>query len=276
MKKISIALAMVGLAAAQMPEQPYVYSAEAGGPVANPSYRGHRTAYSQQQPAIAAYQRMAPAGQGYLVIPRMAPPFQRYSVDFTLGYGFMAVPDSKYATDVATFELEGAYNLTPQQSVTLSLGLAGGGETNDYWVREGGKHGHADYYPFTDSFDRYSFTLMAGYRYTQPLTRWISLQAGAKCGLDVQTLDVDYGYGWSGYPYGDYCDGRSNTKAGMAYAGYVNVLIHVSPHADVVVGYQFRGSTAKPTPETYDRDQSQARCGAMRWHEVRIGAAFHF
>lgn len=254
MKTAIVALAMSGAALAQLPNYPLVYSPEAGGPVANPAY---------SRPAAAA---ASEAPGAYAPVH-----FQRYSVGLAIGYGFMAVPHSKYATDVVTGEIEGAYHFTPKHAATLSIGLASGGETNDYWVRE-----HHHYEPFTDSFDRTSFTLMAGYRYTQPLARRVSLQLGAKCGLDVQTLDVDYGYGWSGYPYGYYDDGQRDTKAGMAYAGYANVVFHLARNADLLMGYQFRGSTVKPEPRTGYPDEPRYHTGSMRWHEVRIGIATRF
>ena len=261
MKKemILIMAAMSGAAVAQqLPDYPVVYSAELRGPVPNPAY--HRAAPAQQSAA-----RPATGAMGMQLAP--AP---RYTVDLTLGYGFMAVPDSKYATDVVTCELTGAYQLTPQHALTLSLGLAGGGETNDFWVTDG-----RNTYPFTDSYDRSSFTVMGGYRFTQPLARYVTLELGAKCGLDVQTLDVDYGYGWSGYPY-YHRRGKSNTSAGMAYAGYAGLRFQVAKNAELLVGYQFQGSTAKPSARTGYPEQPPTRTGTMRWHEVRIGAAFRF
>lgn len=259
MKKTLLIFALAGAAAAQSPDYPVIYSAEAGGPVANPAYHPQAAAAAPAGPA--AYRRPVVAS--------------RYAGNLLIGYGFLAVPDSKYATEVATCELEGAYRLSARQELTLSLGLAGGGETHDYWVREHGPHYH-DSYPFTDSFDRLSFTVMAGYRFTQPITRRVSLQVGAKCGMDVQTLDVDYGYGWSGYPYDRYRDGKTDTAVGMAYAGFANLLFHVTPNSDLVVGYQFRGSTAKPAPKADGEGWPGAHTGALRWHEVHVGAMFRF
>lgn len=257
MKKTLLLLALTGAAAAQTPNFPIIYSPEARGPVQNPAYRPHSPAATP-----AAY--------------RQPGAHARYSGDLLLGYGFLAVPNSKYATEIVSCELEGAYHFTPRHAATLSIGLAGGGETNDYWVRETGPHNHHQTYPFTDSFDRLSFTVMAGYRYTQPITAGVSLQLGAKCGLDVQTLDVDYGYGWSGDPYYRYRDGKSDTAAGMAYAGYANLLFHVGPHTALVLGYQFRGSTAKPAPKSNDPEWTCARVSTMRWHEIHAGLHFSF
>lgn len=263
MKKIILALALSGAALAQSPDYPVVYSAAAGGPVPNPAYRP-----AAAQPAASpAYQ--SPYQQDVVA------PYSRYSGDFLVGYGFRAAPDSKYATNIVSCELEGAYSFTPQHALTLSIGLAGGGETNDYWVREEHHH-HSDWEPFTDSYDRLSFTVMAGYRFTQPISRRVSLQLGAKCGMDVQTLDVDYGYGWSG-PYSNYRDGKSDTSVGMAYAGYANILFHITTRSDFVVGYRYFGSTAKPSPcGTGDPDFPRFRSRTMRWHVVHLGAVFRF
>lgn len=253
MKKTLLILALVGAAAAQTPNYPVIYSPAVGGPVPNPAY----------QPQNAAQR---PAGAQLPANP------YRYSGDLLIGYGYLAVPNSKYATDVVTCTLEGAYNFTPQHAATLSLGLAGGGETNDYWVYDPNHH---ESYPFTDSFDRTSFTVMAGYRFTHPLTRSVSLQLGAKCGLDVQELDIKYGKGWSAYPY-KYRGTKSDTSVGMAYAGYANLLFHVAKNADLVLGYQFSGSTAKPSPSSDDPQWPRHNISTLRWHEVHAGVIFHF
>lgn len=195
----------------------------------------------------------------------------RYTVDLNIGYAFRGVPDSKYACDMVCAELEGAYFVLPHHALTLSVGVAGGGETNDFWVVD-----HHGVYPFTDSYDRTSLTLMGGYRYSRTIGRYGMVQLGAKCGMDVQTLNVDYGYGWSGYPYCDDDRGKDGTSVGMAYAGYVNVGAFVSRRTCFYVGYQFRGSTARPSVNSGFPDTPKSCTSTMRWHEVRLGATFHF
>lgn len=251
MKKTLILLALVSAAAANTLNPPLIYSPAVGGPVPNPAYRGAASAT-----AADAARKPTP-----------------YAVDLTIGYGFLAVPDSKYATDMVAFELEGAYKLDAHHALTFSVGYAGGGECHDYWVHERG--GENRDYPFTDSFDRTCFTMMVGYRFTQPLTQSICLQVGAKCGMDVQTLDIDYGYGWSS-AYKRYRHDKVDTAVGMAYAGYANVLFRIARNTDLMAGYQFRGSTAKPSPSSNDPIWTPARVTALRWHELHVGVMFHF
>lgn len=259
MKTTSFILSMLAAgtaAAAALPDYPVVYSPESKGPVQNP-------AYTQNKPAATTQPKRTRASY--------VEEIERYTLDLNIGYGFRATPHSKFACDIVTFELEGAYYLVPHHALTLSLGYGGGGSTNDYWVRE-----HHDYYPFTDSYDRSSLTLMGGYRFTHMLGRYVMLQLGAKCGLDVQTLEVDYGYGWRGDPYYDYTDGKRNTSVGMAYAGYAQLGAFVTPSTCLHLGYQFRGSTARPAARSHYPDMPPAHTSTMRWHEVRFGVTYHF
>ena len=194
---------------------------------------------------------------------------QRWSFDVNVGYGFEAVPDSEYACDMTTVEAEGAYYLAPHHALTLSLGFAGGGRTNDYCVAWG-----PFYVPFTDSFDRNNFTLMGGYRFSHMIGRYAILQVGAKAGLDVQSLRVDKGFGRH---LDDCCShGKSDTAAGLAYAGYAMIGFFVNENTCVHLGYQFRGATSKPSvsnPMPWGEDY---KAHSMRWHEVRVGFTYHF
>ena len=280
-------LAGMGVAAATpLPDYPLIYSPAVGGPVANPDYARispSLPAAPKQTPgsAVAAeVDRTLPnTGQNSLPpVPRM-PRYMRsssYELDITGAYGFKAAPDNFFSCDMVGAELEGAYYFAKHHAFTLSLGIMGGGRTEDLWVipPDGDRP-----YPFTDSYDRMSFTLMAGYRYSQRIGRYMLLQVGAKCGMDVQTLDIDYGYGWSGYPYGDYNDwgpDQSDTAVGMGYAGYVNVGFYVSTNVVLHVGYQFRGSTARPKADYEMPGVPVEKVGTMRWHEVRLGFLIRF
>lgn len=258
MKKISLLIAALAaaqaLAAAPLPDYPIVYSPEAGGPVPNPAYAAAR----KQAPAAAAPQAA-----------QQAP--MRYSLGITAGYAFRAVPGSKFACDMSTAELEGAYYVAPHHALTFSLGYAGGGSTRDYWTRDD----RGGYTPFTDSYDRDSFTVMAGYRYSRMLGRYVILQLGAKAGMDVQSIDVDYGPGWHPYPYGHY-KGQDGTEVGMAYAGYAHVGFFITESACLHVGYQLRGSTAAPKADSEMPEVPDFRTHSMRWHEVRIGLTVNF
>lgn len=257
MKTTLFLLCILGIGAtagaATSSDYPVIYSPEARGPIPNPAYAQDRAA--ADTPAAA---------------PATAHELRRYTLDLNVGYGFRAAPDSKYACNIASIEIEGAYYLLPHHALTLSIGYAGGGETHDFWVRD-----HHDYYPFTDSYDRASFLLMGGYRYSHMIGQYIMVQAGAKCGMDAQTLTVDYGYGWRGYD-NYYPDGRNKTDVGMAYAGYVNVGAFITRNVCLHVGYQYLGTTAKPAVKSNFPDMPRFRSSSMRWHEVRTGLTFHF
>ena len=192
-------------AAAPLPDYPVIYSPAVGGPVANPNYARispSLPAAPKQTPgsavAVEADRTLPNTGQNTLPPVPRTPRYMRsssYELDITGSYGFKATPDNLFSCDMVGAELEGAYYFTKHHAFTLSLGIMGGGRTEDLWVIP--PNGDPPY-PFTDSYDRMSFTLMAGYRYSRRLGRYMLLQAGAKCGMDVQTLDIDYGYGWSG------------------------------------------------------------------------------
>lgn len=260
-----LALAACGSAlAAPLPDYPVVYSPETGGPVPNPAYH----ARSAQAPAAS----QAPQGtQMQAPTPPQELAHQgRYTLNANVGYAFKATPDSSFACDMATFEIEGAYYLVPHHAITISMGYAGGGSTRDFWVQDGRYHA-----PYTDSYDRDSYTVMAGYRYSRMVGRYAILQVGAKAGLDVQSINVDRGYGWHSYPYGT-VNGQDGTAAGMAYAGYANVGFFLSESTCVHIGYQFRGSTAKPSANSIWPDEPKYYTHSMRWHEVRVGFTVQF
>lgn len=261
MKKTIITLVLLATGSAlasPLSPFPYIYSPAARGPVPNPAYRQTSTPGEQETSHTPAQQMDS------------TPAPLRYSLGITGGYAFKAVPNDRYACDMSTAEIEGAYFLRPRHAVTLSLGYAGGGSTRDYWLRD-----DRGYTPFTDSYDRSSFTLMGGYRYSRSFGRYFLLQVGAKAGMDVQTLDVDYGPGWHPYPYGHF-RGQDGTAVGFAYAGYANVGFFITETACLHIGYQFRGSTAAPTADSEIPDIPNFRTHSMRHHEVRLGLTIHF
>ena len=282
MKRLLIACLMVGGAsAASLPAYPVVYDPSVRGPVKNPAYMATppRTVPSAMPreaplpasaPAYAAPGYSAPTVQHY---PRYMDS-SNYEFNISVNYGFKASPDNPYACDMLGFELEGAYYFTNRQAVTLSIGFAGGGDDENFWVTP--HDGHPPV-PWTDSFDRSSFTLALGYRFSHRVNRFCDLQVGAKCGLDVQSIDTEFGYGWSDSYYDNPWDcGKRHTSVGMIYAGYVNLCFPISRNAMLLIGYQYRGSTAKPDAKYgYPYDMS-FQTGTMRWHEVRVGAVFTF
>lgn len=204
----------------------------------------------------------------YTTLPRYRNP-HAYALDVHAAYGFSAAPSSRFETDMFGIEVEGAFYFTPRQAVTLSLGIAGGGDDHRYWMGDD----RGNYWPFTDSYDRTNVTLMAGYRFTQPLGRFVTLNLGAKCGLDVQYLSVDYGYGFRDW----WDDGdQDGTAAGLGYAGYVGLTFQLTRNTSLEIGYQYRGATTKPKAKSGCWDAPDFKASSMRWHEMRVGWRCHF
>lgn len=280
MNKILLTCLMTGtVVAAPLPDYPVVYDPTVRGPVQNPAYAKTRRAVPaatplQQPPpalpeAYAAQRHPATTAQHY---PRYMDS-SNYEFTLSVNYGFKACPDNAYACDMLGFELEGAYYLTNHQAITLSFGFAGGGDDENFWVIPE----DAPPYPWTDSYDRSSITLALGYRFSHRLGRFCELQVGAKCGLDVQSLDTEFGYGWSDPYYDNPWDcGKRDTVAGMIYAGYVNICFPIARNGSFFVGYQYRGSTAKPSAKYGFPYNMSIETGSMRWHEVRLGVNLTF
>lgn len=184
----------------------------------------------------------------------------RFTFNLNPFYGFNAAPDSPYSADMLGLEVGGAFYITPKQALTLSLSVASDTQTCD-WFDE---HCH----PFDDPYDRIDISLLAGYRFTQPLGRYISLSLGASGGLDIQRLAINCYY-WDRHGWYDEYQ-ASGTRCGFGYAGYAELGILLSPNARFTVGYQYHGATTKPEAKDHIfGDHYSAK--DMRWHEIRMG-----
>lgn len=202
-------------------------------------------------------------------------PHARWEFGANAGYGFSAAPDSRYETDMMGLELEAARYLTKHQALTLTLGLAGASHDRHCFVDDGQ---HA--YLFEDDYDRSNFYVMGGYRAVVVVSNRVALSLGVKGGLDVQSLRTEYGYPLCcpSYWYDD-LNGKTDTKAGFGYAGYVNVSVEVTPQTFVELGYQYRGATTRPHARYADWGEGTpegAKAADMRWHEVRLGVRHRF
>lgn len=209
---------------------------------------------------LSPAQEIPPAAD-FMPEPRLS----RYTFAMNAFYGFNAAPDSPYSADMAGIELGGAFYMTPRQALTLSISVAADTQTRDCW----GDHCN----PFDNPYDRVDISLLAGYRFTQPLGRYISLTLGAAGGLDIQRLAVNCycrdRRGW----YDEYQ--ASGTRCGFGYAGYAEIGILLAPRARFTVGYQYHGATTKPEAKDHiSGDRYSAK--DMRWHEVRMGVDFCF
>lgn len=207
-----------------------------------------------------------PASDADIRIPT-APP-SRYTVDFHVYYGFNAAPDSTYSADMVGGELGGALYVSPRQALTLGISVAGDAQTPNW-------DGHRCP-EYDDPYDRVDISLLAGYRFTHPLGRYLSLTLGAKGGLDVQRLSVrNYYFIHNQHTYHCETYRTAGTRCGFGYAGYAEIGLLLAPGTRITAGYQYHGATTEPRAK--DRlygDKYSAR--DMRWHEIRIGLDYNF
>ncbi len=206
--------------------------------------------------AMPPQQQMVPAAMPQQVQVRHSP----FTLDVRGYYGFRAVPNSACATDMAGMEAEFACYLNPFQAVTFS-GSFGYGRHD--------AHDFAGPAFAPEDFSRSDFSLMVGYRFTQPLTPYTSLSFGIKGGLDVQELSCDDAWG---APRGD----RRETGCGFGYAASAMLETKLSRRTMLQVGYQFRGSTTKPDCPERAFGAPPVSVHSLRWHEVHVGVRVLF
>lgn len=192
----------------------------------------------------------------------------RWNLSAMALYAFNAAPDSEFADDMAGLEVEGAWQMTTHQALTISLHGIGTSHDHRYWVES---QGH--YFPYERGFDRSDFALMVGYRITVPVVKRVSFQASVKGGVDIQYLGVDDNYGHS-----HYWDERTydDTAFGFAYAASAGLTFEVTPQVSIVAAYQYMGSTAKPSIR-HSFPEGRSYVGkSMRWHAVKAGVHIRF
>ncbi len=210
--------------------------------------------------------------------------YDHFSVDIHGFYGFRAAAHSVYATEMKGVEAEMAWYFTPRQAFTLSLsyGTGGGGDTNYIDTPQGPL-------AVSEDFSRSDFTLMLGYRFTQPLTQRTTLSFGLKGGLDVQWLgydDVqaelnDEGYWEWDEDIGNYEHVKndhsySNTRCGFAYAASVTLETRLTEHLRFLLGYQYRGATTEPQAPSIVPGAPGTPARSLRWHEVHVGLRIEY
>lgn len=185
-------------------------------------------------------------------------------------YAFSAGKDDYYSPDMIGVEFTYAYHVTPRNAFTLSLCVAGANEGEEVWYSVHYRH-------YTDEFERIDLALMGGYRFTQPLGHSAHITLGVKCGLDVQSLglnyDEHYEWDWDADAYVDRTDDHG-VAAGFAYAGYAELGFRITEDASLTVCYQFRGATSRPSAKFPDGYTVKTK--SMLWHEVHVGVEIHF
>ncbi len=188
------------------------------------------------------------------------PPYTPYTLDIRGYYGFRALPHSACATDMVGAEAEFACYVTPRQAVTFS-GSFGFGR-HDARVPENRAGGPAF---MSEEFSRNDFAFMVGYRFTQPLSPYVSLSFGVKGGVDIQELSCDEDRG-----------DRSEISCGFGYAAYATLEAQLGWRTRLQLGYQFRGATTRPDAPGGYEESPAVSVHSLRWHEVHLGVRFLF
>ncbi|MDO5450980.1 MAG: outer membrane beta-barrel protein [Akkermansia sp.] len=273
-----LALGSGAALAAPVPAHLPVYTGPGAPAAANPVYDA-APAYTPAAAPVQAEQAAVPMPESAPAagVPFYREPVGRHEVSARFLYGFSAAPSSEFETDVFGLELQYGWHFTPAQALTLTMGFASGSEDcHSATLQEGG-----DIWEECYRFSRGRFSLMGGYQVSRNLTPWMSVYAGAKAGLDVSTFEIRNRGMVSRTHRGHYdcCDDHSHSTGGFAYAGTVGMSFNVSPRVTLDLGYQYYGSTTKPKVQYnawYGDASTPLKGRSMRWHEVHVGATFHF
>lgn len=200
------------------------------------------------------------------------------------GYGIKT--DSKpYDFNLLEVELQYDLYLHPQHALTFSLAVSGGGKDHNRHITRDGKR-----VAFSDNYKHFLLSPMVGYRITQPITKRLGLELGAKGGLSIHWLAVDIGRDWSHDDDTVYdpdqnewvrkhSDGKSRhgVDTNFGYALYGGLTYSITPKADLYLGYAYRGTTTQPKARpAYPAGTEPFRISPMSWHVIHIGVNAHF
>ncbi len=252
------------------PVGPQVPLAAPGAPPAAPA-----VPYTASAPMYAP--PMSMPGGSVPLLP-MQPADQSFRAPLTFDirgfYGFLALPDSTFTTDMSGLEMEFACYFTPRNAFTIGVSFGAGFNDNVSYMQT--PHGSV---PVADDFVRTDFSVMLGYRFTQALTPYTTLSFSLRGGLDVQDLsysEYDEPKGWQrdwGW-LGDRSSG--DARCGFGYAASVMLETQLSRQMQLQIGYQFRGATTRPDTPATSWGASAESVHSLRWHEVHIGLRFVF
>ena len=109
----------------------------------------------------------------------------------------------------------------------------------------------------------HTFTLMPGYRYTQPLCSHSALFVGVSAGIGNQSTKHRQKEWEDNYFYGH------ASGWGFAYAAEAGLRINLCPCSEFFVAYQFTGNTARNSNNGFKTHRQTT-------HGIRTGFAFKF
>lgn len=200
------------------------------------------------------------------------------------GYGIKA-ESSPYDFDLLEAELQYDLYLHPQHAITFSLLAGVGGKDHDHYVTRDGS-----LVAVTDNYDHLLLSFMTGYRFTQPITKRLALEFGAKGGLTIHRLGVDKGRDWS-RDYENVYDpdegewkrerthhpSRHNVDVGFGYTAYAGLTFQVKTNTRLHLGYALRSTNTRPKarPGTPEGD-TPFRIEPMYWHVIHLGVTTAF
>ena len=154
-------------------------------------------------------------------------------------------------------DITGVYAIDENNAVTLRFGYTWGGEkfALDYEFEDGGLvPGHL-------KTRIHTFSLMPGYRYTQPICENVSWFVGANVGVANASYKL-------GHYVGEYRFDREHASAwGFAYSAEVGLRYALTEQLDVFCAYQYGGNTAKPSGNITHRQHG---------HQARVGVGIKF
>lgn len=182
------------------------------------------------------------------------------TVELGAGYNYavhkameMGTPNARVNT--YNVDLTSVYHLDDHNALTMRLGYATGSgrETADYT-------GEGDL--LRNRIRSNSFSLMPGYRYTQPINDKLSAFAGANIGIGNTSLKYKDSNDLSLYKSHD-------SDWGFVYSAEAGIRYALNTNLDIFAAYQFSGSTAQPE---IDRVNSRKQIS----HGLRIGVGMKF
>ncbi len=212
------------------------------------------------------------------LIKQLTLPTEEYRGHFGVNFvgGFSNGNGELYDTDIYSVEIELAYDLNKYNALTLGMSMGMGGGDEAMWLpgRKGPRYFEYDY-------TRAPITFMLGYRLQVPITNRVTFVMGAKGGLDIQSISLDY------YPHEYRYDPDDDTyyndpeqrdhKFGLTYAAYAGLSFKLSEKTSLEVGYQFRASTARPeVRREWEHGSPTVKVPELGLHEVRVGLRFDF
>ena len=157
-------------------------------------------------------------------------------------------------------DLTGVYEFNRHHAVTLRAAYSLGARS---WADETEIDDHGELVGSHNRVRMHTFSVMPGYRYTQPLCSHCALYAGVNAGLTNQSIKDSY------YENGAKDFTGHDSAWGFAYSAEAGARISLTPCTEFFVAYHFTGSTAR---NSHDDIKTHHQVN----HGIRTGFEFKF